>query len=439
MLKGQSYRIYPTPEQEHTLRMFFGCARSMYNKCLGWYQDAYREWKENGTDIGSTPLVTSFKKDFEYFKECDNAALAAARANFETALKNFFRSKKGKRKGRTVGFPTFKKKGKCKDSYRTCDSHGTIRFNENDEIKLPKIGWVRCMRHRVIDGTIKAVTVEMRKSGRFYISVTYEVPDVQPQYKAVKDPSELSVVGLDMSLSRFLVSSEEDDDMKTKYHRLYREEERRLRILNRRHSKKAFLKTEDGHRRPSANREKARRKLARLHEKISNRRRDFIIKAALHFARKYDAVVIEDIDMQAMSRSLNLGKSVMDLGWGNFRHWLEWECCKHGASLVKADRWFPSSKTCSHCGAVNHELKLSDHEWVCPECGCVIDRDRNAAVNLRDWYFNHLEEIYSTVGTTGIQACGETAATPGETPGQVASVKQEPSAGNPEAPSFREG
>lgn len=439
MLKGQSYRIYPTPEQEHRLRMFFGCARSMYNKCLGWYQDAYREWKENGTDIGSTPLVTAFKKDFEYFKECDNAALAAARANFETALKNFFKSKKGERKGRKVGFPTFKKKGRCKDTYRTCDAHGTIRFNERDEIRLPKVGWVRCVRHRLIEDEIKAVTVEMRKSGRFYISVTYEVPDMQPQYKAVKDPSELSVVGLDMSLSRFLVSSEEDDDMKTKYHRLYREEERRLRILNRRHSKKAFLKTEDGHKRPSANREKARRKLARLHEKISNRRRDFIIKASLHFARKYDAVVIEDIDMQAMARSLNLGKSVMDLGWGNFRHWLEWECSKHGASLVKADRWFPSSKTCSHCRAVNHELKLSDREWVCPECGCVIDRDRNAAVNLRNWYFNHLEEIYSTVGTTGIQACGETSATPGETPGQVASVKQEPSAGDSEAPSFREG
>ena len=210
MLKGQSYRIYPTVEQEQKFRMFFGCARSMYNKCLGWYQDAYREWKENGTDIGSLPYVTAFKKEFEYFKECDNAAILFSRANFEKALNKFFKSKKGERKGRKVGFPTFKKKGKCKDSYRTCDSHGTIRFNENDEIKLPKIGWVRCVRHRLIDGEIKAVTVEMRKSGRFYISIMYEVPDIQPQYKAVKTPSELSVVGLDMSLSRFLVSSEED-------------------------------------------------------------------------------------------------------------------------------------------------------------------------------------------------------------------------------------
>lgn len=436
MLKGQSYRIYPTAEQEQKFRMFFGCARSMYNKCLGWYQDAYREWKENGTDIGSTPLVTSFKKDFEYFKVCDNAALAA-RANFEKALKNFFKSKKGERKGRKEGFPKFKKKGKCKDSYRTCDTHGTIRFNEKDEIKLPKIGWVKGVRHRVIDGTIKAVTVEMRKSGRFYISIMYEVPDIEPKLKAIKDPSELSVVGLDMSLSRFLVSSNEEDDTITKYHRLYREEERRLKILSRRHSKKIFLETEDGHKRPSANREKARRKLARLHEKITNRRKDFIIKTALHMARKYDAVVIEDIDMAAMAKSLNLGKSVMDLGWGKFKMWLEWECFKHGASLVKADRFFPSSKTCNHCGYVNKELKLSDREWVCPDCGCIIDRDRNAAMNLRDWYLDHLNEIYSTDGTSGFKACGETTSTPEETQGQVVPMKQEPSAGNPEAPSFR--
>ena len=439
MLKGQSYRIYPTEEQEQKFRMFIGCARSMYNKCLGWYQDAYKEWKENGTDIGPLPYVTAFKKEYEYFKECDNAAILFSRANFETALKNFFKSKKGERKGRKVGFPKFKKKGKCKDSYRTCDSHGTIRFNENDEIKLPKIGWVRCMRHRVIDGEIKAVTVEMRKSGRFYISIMYEVPDIQPQYKAVKGPSELSVVGLDMSLSRFLVSSNEEDDAITTYHRLYREEERRLKMFNRRLSKKQFLETEDGHKRPSANREKARRRYARLHERTANRRKDFIIKTALHMARKYDVIVIEDIDMQSMARSLNLGKSVMDLGWGKFKTWLDWECFKHGASLVKADKWFPSSKTCNHCGAVNRELKLSDREWVCPECGCVIDRDRNAALNLRDWYLDHLSKILNTDGTSGIKACGETAATPGGTPGQVAPVKQEPSAGDPEAPSFREG
>ena len=439
MLKGQTYRIYPTDEQERKLRMFIGCARSMYNKCLGWYRDAYREWKENGTEIGHVPLVTAFKKEYEYFGECDNAAIAAARANFERALKDFFKSRKGERKGRRLGFPQFKKKGKCKDAYRTCDAHGTIRFNESDEIRLPKVGWVRCVRHRVVDGEIKGVTVEMRRSGRFYISVTYEVPDPVIVRKTPRGPSEMAVAGLDMSLGRFLVSSDEADDTITKYRRLYREEERRMAVLQRRMHRKMMTEDGNGHGRRSANREKARLRYARLCERTANRRKDFIIKTALHFARKYDAVVIEDLDMQAMARSLNLGKSVMDLGWGKFRHWLEWECRKHGALLVKADRWFPSSKTCGHCGAVYSGLKLSDREWVCPVCGCVIDRDRNAAENLRRWFFEHIDEIYSTDGTSGIQACGEPASASRTTAECAVPMKQEPSAGDPEAPSFREG
>lgn len=439
MLKGQTYRIYPTAGQKQKLRMFIGCARSMYNKCLGWYKDAYREWKENGTEIGPLPLVTAFKQEYGYFRECDNAAIAAARANFEKALKDFFKSRKGERKGRRLGFPKFKKKGKCRDVYRTCDAHGTIRFNDSDELRLPKVGWVRCVRHRVVDGEIKAVTVEMRRSGRFYVSITYEVSDPVPPAGRPCDPSEFSVAGLDMSLSRFLVSSEEADDAITKYRRLYREEERRMAMLQRRMSRKMTVKDGEGHDRWSANREKARLRYARLCERVANRRKDFIIKTALYFARKYDAVVIEDLDMQAMARSLDLGKSVMDLGWGKFRHWLEWECSKHGTVLVKADRWFPSSKTCSHCGAVNHDLLLSDRKWVCPECGCVIDRDRNAAQNLRGWFFSHINEIFCTDGTSGIQACGEPASASRTAAECAVPLKQEPSAGNPEAPSFREG
>ena len=121
--------------------------------------------------------------------------------------------------------------------------------------------------------------------------------------------------------------------------------------------------------------------------------------------------------MQAMARTLNLGKSVMDLGWGMFVRFLEWQCRKRGKTLVKAGKWFPSSKTCNHCGAVNRGLTLSDREWVCPECGCVIDRDYNAACNIRDWFLGHAAEIYNTAGTAGIYACGDSAPTPGPRPG----------------------
>ena len=147
-----------------------------------------------------------------------------------------------------------------------------------------------------------------------------------------------------------------------------------------------------------------------------------------YFARKYDVVVIEDLNMQNMARSLRLGKSVMDLGWGMFKTWLGIECEKYDTYLMKADKWFASSKTCHKCGAKNTLLELSDREWVCPNCGCVIDRDRNAAINLRDYFLKQ----YNTAGTAEINACGDNASTLRETLVQVLSSKQE-------APHFREG
>lgn len=124
-------------------------------------------------------------------------------------------------------------------------------------------------------------------------------------------------------------------------------------------------------------------------------------------AKNYDVIVIEDLNMQAMSRSLRLGKSVMDIGWGRFRSWLTEECDKYGVELVIADKWFASSKTCNHCGHKNKELTLSDREWVCSECGATLDRDYNAACNLRDYYLNSI----NTVATTGIHAQGDETST----------------------------
>ena len=167
------------------------------------------------------------------------------------------------------------------------------------------------------------------------------------------------------------------------------------------------------------NHRKARIKRAKAYLKVARRRKEFCIKMARYFAMKYDVICIENLDMQAMSRTLHLGKSVMDLGWGVFTRWLEYECVKYDTVIIKADKWYPSSKTCNHCGHVNRELRLSDREWVCGECGEVINRDRNAACNLRDYAINKINSVW----TSEFNDCG-TLTTLRETFSEVMSVHE---------------
>jgi len=183
----------------------------------------------------------------------------------------------------------------------------------------------------------------------------------------------------------------------------------------------------------SSNRNKARIILANMDRHIANCRKDFAHKMSKYYASNYDVIVIEDINMQDQAKSAmkGHGKSANDLGWGMFKEFLKYKCEEYDTLLVVADKWFPSSKTCNHCGSVNKGLTLNDREWVCPECGAVISRDYNAACNLRDWYFRN-NNNNNTAGTAEIYTCGDSTSTVRETLLQVGSLKQE-------APSFREG
>lgn len=413
MYKAYKYRIYPNKEQQTKMNQFFGSCRFVYNKCIEWYSDAYKSWKENGTDIGKTPLLTEFKKDYEFLKECDNAALAYSRSNFERAIKDFIKSKNGKRNGKRLGFPQFKSKHKSKMTYKTCDAHGGIRFVDDKHIKLPKMGVVKCVKHRDFDGVIKAVTVEMKPSGKYYISVMVECPnETLLKINKKNNYNNLNVVGLDMSLGDFVVSSHKEDNTIIKYVRNYRKNEKHLSKLQRKLSRKT---------KGSNNRMKSKQKVAILHEKIANQRKDFINKTALYFARKYDVIVLEDINLQNVSRTLHLGKSVNDLGFGEFRSILEQKCKEYDTTIIYADKWYPSSKTCSSCGSINKNLKLSNREWVCTECGTYHDRDFNAAINLEHYFTNQ----YNTAGTAEINACGDNASTLRVIVMQVMSMNQE--------------
>ena len=393
MRRAFKYRIYPTQEQMVLINKTIGDARKIYNLLLADYKQQLDEKVKKPT----LKEVSHFKamEDYHYLKEVDSLALSNAKQNLRSALDNFFKSRKGKRKGKKMGFPKFHSKNKSKWRYTTNNQNGTISLDEeNSLLKLPKLKWINIELHRPLEGKITSCSIERTKNNKYFASLGVEMDDYTPYSQ--KPVNEQRVVGIDMSFSQFAIDSDDKPDhMKSKYVRQYRTHEKKLARLNRRLSKKQ---------KDSKNREKARVRYANLHWHVSNCRKDFCHKQALHYARDYDVVVLEDINMQQMSKQLNHGKSVMDLGFGMFKQFLAYKCDKYGTLLVKADKWFASSKTCNDCGYVKKDLQLSDREWVCPECGCWHDRDINAARNLRDYYYN---VILNTAGTAGIDACGD--------------------------------
>ena len=418
MRRGFRFRIHPTSEQSQTIARNIGCARFVYNTLLADYKQQL--------DTGVRPVmkeVSELKVENTFLKEADSLALANAKQNLRQAFDNFFKSRNGKRNGKRVLFPKRHKKHKCKWRYTTNNQHGTVAVSDGF-LRLPKVGLVQIELHRPIEGEIKSCTVEMTRDGQFYASISVELPDTHAK-KDLPSYKELRVVGIDMSLSQFAVDSDStSDDTKPKYVRLYRKNEKRRRRLAKRMSRKELK---------SSNCDKARKRLAKLDRHIANSRKDFAHKMSRHYADNYDVIVLEDIDLQSMSRTLHLGKSVTDLGFGEFKSYLSYKCEETDCAIMYADKWFASSKTCHCCGSKNDGLTLSDRQWTCPHCGAELDRDGNAAENLRGYFYAVVtKDRYNTAGTAGIHASGDAASTLRYVLGQAASL-------NEEAPSFRWG
>ena len=411
MRRAFKHQLYPNTEQAELIFRTIGCARFVYNNLL----DNYKQQLDNGLKPKLIE-VSELKQSNNFLNEVDSLALANAKQNLGTALTNFFKSRNGKRKGKRIKFPKHHKKYKTKWRYTTNNQNGTVRV-EGDTLKLPKVGFVRIELHRPIEGEIKSCTVEMTRDGNFYASIAVELPD-RYKHRQLPQFGELRVVGIDMSLSHFAVNSEGvEDDTKHKYVRRYRSNEKQRSRLNRSLSRKE---------KTSSNRDKARKRLAKLDRHIANCRQDYAHKMSRHYADNYDVIVLEDIDLQSMSWTLHLGKSVTDLGFGEFRRFLTYKCEETDCAIMYADKWFASSKTCHCCGEKNDRLKLSDRHWICPSCGAKLDRDENAAENLRDYFYGVVtEENYNTAGTAGIHASGDAASTLRYVLEQAASLKEE--------------
>jgi putative transposase len=372
--KAYKFRLSPNKTQINFIERTIGCTRFIYNCMLA---DKIKHYKDTKLFLKNTPA--QYKNEFEFLKEVDSLALANAQMNLETAYLNFFRRiKQGKKE---LGFPKFKSKKKCSWSYTTNNQKESVRI-ENNKIKLPKIGFVKFIQHRGIpnDYLIKSVTISKTRTNKYYISILFEY-----ETQVIKKEIE-KVIGLDFSMKELYVDSKENS---ANFPRFYRLTQAKLGKEQRIFS----------HRKLGSKRyEKQRLRVAKVHEHISNQRKDFLHKESHKLSNNYDMVCIEDLNMQAMSQCLNFGKSVSDNGWGMFITFLEYKLEDQGKQLFVIDKWFPSSKMCNVCGCINKELTLSDREWTC-ECGEHHDRDANAAINIRNFGIR-------TVGITGVaQEC----------------------------------
>lgn len=365
MNKAFKYRIYPNAEQEILINKTFGCVRYVYNKMLANRKEVYEQFKDDKEALKRQKyrLPADFKKEFEWLKEVDSLALANAQLNLQTAYKNFFRDK-------SIGFPKFKSKHHDKKSYTTNNQGGTIRLIDSKTIRLPKLKDVRIKLHRQLpkEAVIKSATISKTPTGKYYVSVLVEYEENR---KPV-EPTPETVLGLDYSSQSLFVDSQANP---ADYPKFYRQAEEKLKKAQRKLSKR---------KKGSKNREKQRLKVAKLHEKVANQRKDFLHKLSRQIANAYTAVAIEDLNMRGMAQSLNLAKSTNDNGFGMLKVFLAYKLAEQGKQLVIIDKWFPSSKRCRFCQNENKELTLADRTWVCKHCGAELDRDENAAINIKN-------------------------------------------------------
>lgn len=395
MLDVLRVRIYPNKEQETALVKNFGCSRFVWNYYLNKTNTQYQEVGKGLTYCQMAKDLTQLKKlsDYEWLREPTAAVLQQSLKNLESAFKNFF-SKRAR-------FPKFKSK----------HSKQSIRYPESCSIKkgglkLPKLGIVKASLSKEINGKIKSVTVTKTSTGKYFAAILFETNNLTTDKKG-------KISGIDLGLSSLVTVFDGENCYKVDPIKPTKKYAKRLR---RRH--KGLSRKVKG----SNNRRKAVKVVARVHEKISNTRQDFLHKLARSLVNENQVIVAENLCIKGLART-RLAKSIHDAGFGMLLNFIGYKLDREDGKLVQVDRFYPSTKLCSCCGFKNDSLNLSVREWICPRCDTNHDRDENAARNLRAEGLMILSA--NTVGHTEFQACGEAVRLGGACTKKQVSVKQE--------------
>jgi putative transposase len=374
----QAYRfaLDPTPAQERALRSHAGAARFAWNWGLAECKERYEAERKWSSAMELHRLWNQVKKvdpSLAWWDQNSKCVYQEAFRDLDRALRDFVKSRSGQRKGQKLGFPKFKKRGRCRDSFRL---YGVIRC-AGATVRLPRLGTVathestRKLARRLGKGSARILSATVsRTAQRWFVSFTCEVERSLPE----RHPRSGTAIGIDLGITPLLTGADGAGTVITVYGpKALRSSLGRLRRASRAHSRKA-----NG----GANRRKAAARLARIHARVANIRADALHTATSDLATQYETIVCEDLNVAGMVRNRRLARAISDQGFGQARRMLAYKTTWHGGQLIVADRWYPSSKICSGCGTVKAKLSLSERTYRCANCGLAMGRDVNAACNL---------------------------------------------------------
>ena len=389
--KSLKLRIFPSKEQEKLIIKTFGCCRFVYNSYLKERIDFYKniiskipkEDKDLRLKVYKSFRYSNLKEKYKFLDEVSSQALCQSRVNLEKAFLNFLRSANGTYKGK-YNFPKFKSKKNSSLSYRECMPSKTALCWFQRLVKIPKLGKVKFSHDSLpkwysSKAKLCNITVEKKSSGKYYAVLLFEIEKLEYKVSGRKP-----VIGLDFSLANLYVNSEGETGKDFGFIAVKQANSKKLAKFQRALARKKLN---------SKNREKAKTKLARFEETIAFRRKEFIEKETLRLVKSYDKIVIENLNLISMAKFLSNAKNLVDTSWATFVAKLEQKGKDYNCEIIKADRFFQSSQLCSKCGFQNKTLKLSQRVWTCPSCKSKLDRDLNAALNLKNYILSERQEF----------------------------------------------